>query len=269
MAISGIRAACPDQEEIHETVIKHWAAGFAAADLNESPPSLAGRLFRETKQYVGDVDIFKTQKEEANARVLELLTEVKAKVLGSDNPLLAAMSVSIIGNYMDCAVMGEYDWETELENLEHGLDIKVFEKLMDNIRSHKSLLILGDNAGEIGLDTILTGLLREEGVNVTYAVRGKNILNDATMLDAKIVGMTDLCEVITSGVDTPGTVLDRCNSKFRTLLDDSPVVLSKGQGNFEALWGVRPDVFYAFKVKCPVVADVTGHPVKTSLLCQE
>ncbi len=269
MALAGIRATCPGQEDIHEKVVKHWAAGFADADLNESPPSIAGRLFRETAEHVGDIDIFKTQKEEANARVLELLPEVKGKVLSSEYPLLAAMGVSIIGNYMDCAVMGEYDWEDELGNLEHGLDREVFAEFIDNVCSHKSLLILGDNAGEIGLDTVLTGLLRDEGIEVTYAVRGKNILNDATMVDADVVGMTDICEVVTSGVDTPGTVLNRCSDEFRSRLDQAPVVLSKGQGNFESLWGVMPDVYYAFKVKCPVVADVTGHPMKTSLFCQE
>lgn len=269
MAISGIRDTCPGREDIHEKVVKHWAAEFAIADLSESPPSLAGRLFRETAEYVGEVDIFKTQKEEANKRVMELLPEVKSKVLDCEDPLLAAMGVSIIGNYMDCAVMGEYDWEDELDNLEHGLDREAFSKFLHEVRSNKSLLILGDNAGEIGLDTILTGLLSNEGIDVTYAVRGHNILNDATMIDAKFVGMTDLCEVVTSGVDTPGTVLNRCSPEFRFRLDESPVVLSKGQGNFESLWGVRPDVYYAFKVKCPVVADVTGVPMKTSLLCQE
>ncbi|WP_320175081.1 ARMT1-like domain-containing protein [Maridesulfovibrio sp.] len=269
MALAGIRETCPGREDIHEKVVKHWAAGFASADLSESPPSLAGRLFREVADYVGEIDIFKIQKEEANKRVLELLPEVKNKVQASDDPLLAAMGVSIIGNYMDCAVMGEYDWEAELENLEHGLDHDAFSKFVHEVREHKSLLVLGDNAGEIGLDTILTGLLRDEGVDVTYAVRGKNILNDATVVDAKVVGMTDLCEVVTSGVDTPGTVLNRCSPEFLVRLDESPVVLSKGQGNFESLWGVRPDVYYAFKVKCPVVADVTGHPMKTSLFCQE
>ncbi|WP_415716756.1 damage-control phosphatase ARMT1 family protein [Maridesulfovibrio sp.] len=269
MALAGIRETCPGQEDIHEKVIKHWAAGFACADLNESPPSLAGRLFRETVEYVGDIDIFKTQKEEANARVLELLPMVKAKVLASENPLLAAMGVSIIGNYMDCSVMGEYDWEAELDTLEHGLDRETFAEFIDKVREYKSLLILGDNAGEIGLDTVLTGLLRDEGIAVTYAVRGKNTLNDATMIDAEVVGMTGICEVVTSGVDTPGTVLNRCSDEFISRLDKAPVVLSKGQGNFESLWGVKPEVYYAFKVKCPVVAEVTGHPVKTSLFCQE
>jgi len=269
MALSGIREACPGREDIHESVMKHWAAGFADADLSESPPSLAGRLFRETGHYVDGVDIFKTQKEEANRRVLELLPQVREQVLSCENPLLAAMGVSIIGNYMDCAVMGEFDWESELEHLEKDLDQELFARFLERVKSEKALLVLGDNAGEIGLDTILSSLLQEQGVKVTYAVRGCNILNDATMVDAQKVGMTDICEVVTSGVDTPGTVLDRCSVDFRARLTEAPVVLSKGQGNFESLWGVMPEVFYAFKVKCPVVARITGHAVKTSLFCRE
>lgn len=269
MALSGIRAACPGEEDIHEAVVKHWASGFASADLSESPPSLAGRLFRETSEYIGDIDIFKDQKELANKRVLELLPEVRSKVMNSADPLLAALGVSIIGNYMDCAVLERYDWESELETLEEGVDRDLFGVFMEKVRAEKSLLILGDNAGEIGLDTILTGLLKDEGVQVTYAVRGSKVLNDATLEDAETVGMTDICEVVPSGVDTPGTVLDRCDPDFLDLLKSSPVVLSKGQGNFESLWGNFPGVYYAFKVKCPVVADITGHPMKTSLFCRE
>ncbi len=269
MALSGIRKACPGQYDVHEKVIRAWAKGFAEADLTESPPSIAGRFFRMTSEYIGDVDIFKDQKDEANKRVLELLPKISKTVLASEDPLLAAIGVSIIGNYMDCALMDQFDWEVELGDLEQDIDRNLFADFMVKVRAGKSLLILGDNAGEIGLDTILVKLLQAEGVNVTYAVRGSNILNDATVVDAKFVGMTDICEVITSGVDTPGTVLNRCSVDFRERLKSDPVVLSKGQGNFESLWSVMPDVFYAFKVKCPVVARLTGHPMKTSLFCRE
>ncbi|OEU68158.1 MAG: hypothetical protein BA863_13860 [Desulfovibrio sp. S3730MH75] len=269
MALNGIRKACPGQDDVHEKVIREWAKGFAEADLSESPPSIAGRFFRMTAVHIGDVDIFKDQKDEANKRVIELLPKISDTVHNSEDPLLAAMGVSIIGNYMDCALMDKFDWEVELEDLEQDIDRKLFADFMERVRAAKSLLILGDNAGEIGLDTIFAKLLRAEGINVTYAVRGSNILNDATVVDAEFVGMTDICEVVTSGVDTPGTVLNRCSVDFRERLKSAPVVLSKGQGNFESLWGVMPDVFYAFKVKCPVVARLTAHPMKTSLFCRE
>ena len=269
MALNGIRKAFPGQEDVHEAVIREWAKEFSEADFNESPPAIAGRLFRMTAKHIGDVDIFKAQKDESNKRVLELLPSITETVYESADPLLAAMGISIIGNYMDCGLIEQFDWEAELGHLEKGLDRPLFASFIDRVKAQKSLLILGDNAGEIGLDTILVGLLQAEGIKVTYAVRGTNILNDATLEDAKLVGMSDICEVITSGVDTPGTVLDRCSPQFKERLADSPVVLSKGQGNFESLWGVMDNVYYAFKVKCPAIAEIIGHPMKTSLFCIE
>ncbi|WP_027178176.1 damage-control phosphatase ARMT1 family protein [Maridesulfovibrio bastinii] len=269
MTLRGVRTACPGEVDIHEKVLKAWAKGFAEADLTNSPPELVGRFFRETSSLIGGIDIFKDYKDEANARVLELLPEVRERVLQSDDVLLAAMGISILGNYMDSSVAGNFNWEDELDQMEKGIDRELYQEFLDKVFNSGKLMILGDNAGEIGLDTILVGLLKEKGVEVTYVVRGSHILNDATFEDAKLVGMMDICEVITSGVDTPGTVLPVCTDEFVKRFEKAGVILSKGQGNFEALWGSVPGVYYAFKVKCPVVAEITGHPIRTSLFCKE
>jgi uncharacterized protein with ATP-grasp and redox domains len=84
------------------------------------------------------------------------------------------------------------------------------------------------------------------------------VLNDSTMADARAVGMTSLCRVVESGVDTPGTVLSRCTPEFLDRMRASDVILSKGQGNFEALDGAWEGVFCAFKVKCKRIARKTG-----------
>jgi hypothetical protein len=85
------------------------------------------------------------------------------------------------------------------------------------------------------------------------------------MKDANQVGMTNRCEVITSGVDTPGTVLERCTPDFLERMDKAEIIISKGQGNFEALKDEKNGIYFAFKVKCPVVAALTGRPEKTSM----
>jgi hypothetical protein len=100
--------------------------------------------------------------------------------------------------------------------------------------------------------------LQELGARVTYAVRGRPVLNDATLDDAREVGMDELCEVVSSGVDSPGTVLSRCSREFRRLLGEAGAVVSKGQGNYEGLVGELPGVFFAFKVKCAAVARHVG-----------
>ena len=57
----------------------------------------------------------------------------------------------------------------------------------------KSLLYLGDNAGEIVWDKILIEeLLDTFDLDINYAVRGFPILNDVTMEDAQFVKIDKL-----------------------------------------------------------------------------
>lgn len=127
------------------------------------------------------------------------------------------------------------------------------------------VLILGDNAGEIGLDTLLVKKLASLGAEVAYAVRETPVLNDATMEDAEIVGLTRLCRVLSSGSDAPGAVLGRLNPQTRRLMDEADVLLSKGQGNFESLEGRMGNVFFALKAKCRAVALALDVPQGSSV----
>ena len=49
---------------------------------------------------------------------------------------------------------------------------------------------------------------------ITYVVRGKPIINDVTMVDARFAGITELVQVIDNGSDAPGTVLEDCSPEF-------------------------------------------------------
>jgi hypothetical protein len=178
-----------------------------------------------------------------------------------------ALELAIIGNYIDRGVELDFDLEKELAEVAESVSPDVLAKLRGRLVRGASVLILGDNTGEIVLDTLLVRELNRLGCEVTYAVRSRPVLNDATMADAKTVGMTELCDVVESGVDTPGTVLSRCTEEFIERMRRSDVILSKGQGNFEALHGLWPGVFCAFKVKCPRIARKTGLEFGASALC--
>jgi uncharacterized protein with ATP-grasp and redox domains len=161
----------------------------------------------------------------------------------------------------------DFDLEKELDEVADSVSPAVLGALRKRLVKGASVLILGDNTGEIVLDTLLVRELTGLGCDVTYAVRSRPVLNDATMVDARAVGMTELCSVVESGVDTPGTVLSRCTPEFIERMRKSDVILSKGQGNFEALDGLWPGVFCAFKVKCPRIARKTGLEFGASALC--
>ena len=50
---------------------------------------------------------------------------------------------------------------------------------------------------------------------VTFAVNRDPVINDATMRDARQVGLTDIMPVIDNGSDSLGTMLDVCSPEFR------------------------------------------------------
>ncbi|WP_457571453.1 damage-control phosphatase ARMT1 family protein, partial [Desulfovulcanus sp.] len=235
-------------------------------DLTLSPPALAGEVYALLSETAQSPDPFAHLKKEANERVMELLPMLKKMVASASDPLRTSLNISIIGNYIDAGIALDFNWEKAIhQEDENNWATSDYSLFLEKLDQHKKIMILGDNAGEIGLDTLLVEQLQKKGLKVVYVVREKPILNDATFEDAKKVGMTELCEVISSGVDTPGTVLERCSQEFLDRMKKTKLIISKGQGNFEALKDKWPEIFYAFKVKCPVVERLTGHPVGSSM----
>jgi uncharacterized protein with ATP-grasp and redox domains len=97
-------------------------------------------------------------------------------------------------------------------------------------------------------------------------VRGKTVINDATIDDARAVGLHELVRVIDNGSDAPGTILDDCSAEFRERFRKADLIISKGQGNFEALSESDANISFLLKVKCPVIAKHIGIPVGTQAL---
>ncbi len=66
-----------------------------------------------------------------------------------------------------------------------------------------SVLYVADNAGETVFDRALIEIL---DLDVTYAVKGAPVLNDATLEDAEAVLVGCVCSSA-PGLDAPGTIL--------------------------------------------------------------
>jgi uncharacterized protein with ATP-grasp and redox domains len=268
-ALAGARLARPVDAAVQKRVLLELAELLPRFDLDQPPPALAGRLYALLRRVTGVDDCFAEEKRRSNARVLTLLPELGEKVRRSRDPLSTALEISIIGNYMDAGVETRFDWEGELERVDETLDPAVVNSFRKRAVPGARVLFVGDNAGEIGLDRLLVGELLALGAQVSYAVRGRPVLNDATLDDARQVGLDELCEVFSSGVDTPGAVLERCDGDFRVRLREADIVLAKGQGNYESLTDSGLDVYFAFKVKCPVVAARTHLAESSSVFLRE
>ncbi|MBW1764492.1 MAG: DUF89 family protein, partial [Deltaproteobacteria bacterium] len=131
-------------------------------------------------------------------------------------------------------------------------DYNRFRKGLDKA---SEILYIGDNAGECVFDRVL---IEEVQKPVIYVVRDVPIINDATYEDAVQAGLDKVADILSSGTDGPGTILKRCSSEFKSIYKKSKFIISKGQGNYEALSNERRPIFFLLKTKCHVIADDLG-----------
>lgn len=256
-----------DDPAFHELVVREIAGWICRTGLAQSPPVVAQQIHRFLRAQSGGVDPYAAAKARDNQFALSLLPELRRQVEAAADPTALAVRFAIAGNIIDLGVRSDITQEEVLETI-HGAsdapfagDIDAFKEVVEQARS---ILYLADNAGEIALDRLLIERLGPE--RVTVAVRGAPVINDATEEDARTVGLTGWVRVISNGSDAPGTVLEDCNQAFRDVFDAADLVIAKGQGNFESLSEAPRDIYFLFKVKCPVIAAHVALPVGTQAL---
>jgi len=252
---------------VHEHILRDvllWAGGI---DLNQSPPAMAQRIHRRLRKLTGEMDPYREAKDWQNRLAMDLIPLLRAKVEAANDPLLMAARMVIAGNVIDMGSNGnltEVDVRQELENALTEPFFGEEERFRAAVAQAKSILYLADNAGEIAIDRLLVDQLFPR--QITFVVRGSPILNDATLLDAQQVGLDQIVQVIENGSDAPGTILTDCNQGLRDRFLTADLIIAKGQGNFETLSTERGNIFFLFKVKCLVIADLIGQPVGTQML---
>jgi uncharacterized protein with ATP-grasp and redox domains len=131
-------------------------------------------------------------------------------------------------------------------------------QIFDKAKNAKSVLYLTDNAGEVALDTLLVHELKNLGAHVTVGVKDGPILNDATLEDARIVGMDKVAdEVMSTGSDAVGLFLEECSEEFLELYNSVDLVVAKGMGHAETLTELELPVPHALllRTKCSTVAN--------------
>lgn len=262
-ALNACRVAGADDTRA-EAVTRRTLAWMAEADWDCPPPVLAGEVHRLIRQTLADADPYRELKRQYNTIALEALPELETQVAAAADPFAAAVRLAIAGNIIDFganADLREHELAPQIqETMTVELGIDDIDELRRAAASARSILYLGDNAGEIVLDIPLLKALGPQ--RVTFVVKGSPILNDATLEDARETGLDRLVRVIDNGVDVPGTPFERCRPEVRELFDGADLVISKGQGNYESLVDTpHPGLFFLLKVKCPIVAKLVGRPM--------
>ena len=220
--------------------------------LENTPPETATFIYQKIKEITGVNDPYKKIKEQNIQQVIKLYPYLKDIVTNSNDPLLTAIRLAIAGNVIDYGANRHFHLEDEIEKaLKQDFAALDYDQFRTDLEKARSVMYLGDNAGESVFDKLLIETMDKP---VTYVVREEPIINDVTMEDAVNSGIGEVAEIISSGVHTPAIILKLCNENFIKKFNEADLVISKGQGNFEGLSEVKRPVYFLLKAKCRLIA---------------
>ncbi len=224
--------------------------------MHHTPVQSGVLVYQKIREITGVLDPYKEIKKNSIHEALTLYPKLIKYMNDSDNKLLTAIRIAITGNVIDFGMDKQYVLVEELNKImKQDFAIFDYEEFVNELEQAKSILYIGDNAGESVFDKILIEAL---GKPVTYAVRGIPIINDVTMEDAIESGIGKIAEIISSGSPAPGTILELCDDNFVHLFNNADMVISKGQGNYEGISNVSRSVFFLLKAKCKIIANDLG-----------
>ena len=233
--------------------------------FSQSPPEIAADVYEKMAQIAHKEDLYDEVKKLSTQKAQAFVPFLKQKLFTCKDKLLTATKIAVAGNVIDLAAQVEFDLEEELEKIFHTeFAHNDFTALQEALESAKNVVILGDNVGEHIFDYLFIETLQELYPMLTcnYMVRGTPIINDVTCKEAKEAGFDRLCNLVDSGVNTPGFVYERAMKEAQKLFDEADLVISKGMGNYECLSpSHRKNICFLLKVKCNVVANSLGKEV--------
>ena len=229
-----------------------------------------------TKEFYGvdPADLMAKDRADSNRFVVERIDAIRSRVEAAEDPVYAGLQYSVLGNYLDFAALaGQISYDALDGMLEKAKDMTIDKAVAADfaadLETAKTLLIITDNAGEIGVDRVLAEVLQKKypQLTITFCVRGEPVANDATREDAQAVGIT--FPVIDSGNAVGGTAEEWLSEEAKNARQTADVILAKGMGNTESMWGCGYNVYYAFLVKCQRFAEIFNAPMMQAMLVKE
>ncbi len=248
-----------DDVRLQRKVLDRVAEELKRFPLEATPPEMGEKIHAIVKEITGNKDPYREEKRKYNELGKKMLPELRKLVKDADDPLLMAIRIAIAGNIIDFGSLSEFNVE---ESLKHAISqdfaILDYDRFKEILKNADRVMYIGDNAGEICFDRILVEVLNDMGKKVYFITREEPVINDITIEDAEFCGLSDVAEVMSSGSTAPGTIIEHTKPEFQKLFYSVPMIIAKGQGNYETLSDEKRPIFFLLKVKCPVVAGDIG-----------
>ncbi|MCF8145448.1 MAG: ARMT1-like domain-containing protein [Deltaproteobacteria bacterium] len=230
-------------------------------------PEVLERVMHVMMDATGRRDPFQEVKTLQNRRIMGIVPFLKSMLKAASDPLHTAVKLAILGNTIDL-MMGNRPTDIEnsiAERLREPVSDIEYQKFRRRLDKCRFLVYLGDNAGEIVFDRLLMETIRGlRDMDIVFIVRSVPALNDATMDEARSVGIHEISTIVENGIDgpCPGTVLCRCSQEVTELIHRADMVISKGGGNFDALeeekGAVRDKITFMLLSKCTPYCNFFG-----------
>ncbi|MCD6587969.1 MAG: DUF89 family protein [Candidatus Fermentibacteraceae bacterium] len=214
-------------------------------------------------------DIFAGEKKHFTKQMLLHYDRLKTTFLNSRNPESRALAAGTWCNLVDSGQGTPLPKIQDLvQTFSTPLTVDRSTEFLESLRQADTLLVLGDNAGETVIDRLFLDITSFRG-NRYYMTRELPVMNDATVSDAEMAGLDLVAELVSSGIDVPAVIPEMLTGKAKQIYDSADIILAKGQGNLEGLFGLNDSrVYHSFVVKCPVVSRATGIPMGSGVFCR-
>lgn len=231
---------------------------------SEPAPVLSMRIDKIRQRYFPSSVDFQPIKDRYNAWMLKKLPIFQAQLQASPDAFAQAIRLVCAGNYIDFGTVNDINEDQLVQILEKAkeqkLDSEILANLKDDLSKASEVVYLCDNCGEIILDTLLMDEILKDypHCHLTVVVRGQDVLNDTTYSDCQKLGLTEKYDIMANGTAIPGTFYQLSNEETQKALRQADVIFSKGQGNFEGMYGTNFNTYYMFLCKCSLFTKRFG-----------
>ncbi len=263
-----------DDEEERFIFTKEILREISSYPDDMTAPFLNSKVMKILKENININDLYFKEKQLYNNKMLLIEEDIMDIINSSDDKLLSALKYAMAGNFIDFGAMKNVDDKllAKIINtaLKQEVDISTYEIFKKEILNAKKLCYILDNTGEVVFDKLLIKIIKElnQRIEIDIIVRGEPVLNDVTYKDAINVEIDKFGKIIENGTDIPGTDIKEINQETRKSLFSSDLIISKGQGNFETLYGTDANIYYIFLCKCNMFAKMFSIKKYDGIFCR-
>lgn len=222
--------------------------------------AIATKLHKVIREITGNPDPYRIVKEDELRVAGELFSKVMVQYKNTINDCI---KLAAVANAIDFFRSLDAVAEDMKRPMKFTMDDS--QQFEAKLKKASKVLYLADNVGEIYFDLPLVKRMRQL-VDVKYVVKPSPVQNDATVEDVKEAGLEgEFGVVITTGVASPGVILDWASEQFREEFEAADLVFAKGMGHYESLSELpgQGKVFYCLMAKCRPVANSLGVPLNS------